>query len=106
MKIVLGCAFLGIVASCDIGSPYTRGVKKTAHAYFRITADDTVIDTGEEINFDYVMVCGGTVTHSTYTNATVTYSLFPDMDDLADQNRRGSGYCNAGFVSDVRLAIC
>lgn len=68
-----------MLTACDNSSPYTKGIEKTADAYFRITADYTVIDTGEEINFDYVMVCGGTVTHSTYTSATVSYSTFPNL---------------------------
>lgn len=78
MHMFLLYAVFFMLVGCDDGSPYTKGVEKTADAYFRITADYTVIDTGEEINFDYVMVCGGTVTHSTYTAATVTYSKFPD----------------------------
>lgn len=78
LRLLCSIVLIGL-AACDNSSPYTKDVEKTADAYFRITADYTVIDTGEEINFDYVMVCGGTITHSTYTAATVSYSTFPNL---------------------------
>lgn len=97
MRILVLLAISLLITACDNSSPYTKGVEKTADAYFRITADYTVIDTGEEINFDYVMVCGGTITHSTYTAATVTYSLFPDTMILPTKTGEAVGIVTPGL---------
>lgn len=98
LRLLCSIVLIGL-AACDNSSPYTKDVEKTADAYFRITADYTVIDTGEEINFDYVMVCGGTVTHSTYTASTVAYSLFPDTMILPTKTGEAVGIVTPGLCN-------
>lgn len=96
LRLLCSIVLIGL-AACDNSSPYTKDVEKTADAYFRITADYMVIDTGEEINFDYVMVCGGTITHSTYTASTVAYSLFPGTMILPTRTGEAVGIITPGL---------
>ena len=66
--------FISLLAGCDIAEEETVGSR-----YYRIVADYTVKDTGEEIHFDYIVVCGASVFSSAQTTSSVEHSLFPDQ---------------------------
>lgn len=70
-----------LLAGCDIGSPYNINESK-AHVpstYFRLAASYKVRKTGEIVEFDYVAVCGGSVTSWTHTSPSVWVTVTPGI---------------------------
>ena len=93
---------LWAISACDQGSPYVKEVKETPRTYYRVTADYSVKATGEKISFDYVVVCGGTVTRWTYTSPSVAGTIYPELMILPTATGEAVGVrtprlCDAGI---------
>ena len=84
-KNAVTLAFVGglltLLSACGWGSdsPYVKSVERTPSGFFRVFADIRVKETGEIINLDYVVACGGTVTNWTYTTPSVSYGMVPQI---------------------------
>ncbi len=58
---------------------YNKKTQEIPRTYFRLTADYTLKETGEDIRFDYVVACGGKATRWTFTTPSVLRSRYPQL---------------------------
>ncbi|MEM7491822.1 MAG: hypothetical protein AAF296_00470 [Pseudomonadota bacterium] len=58
-------------------SPYVESVEEIPPFYYRVQASYTLKETGEQIDFDYVVACGGIATRWTYTSPSRMTSYHP-----------------------------
>ena len=60
-------------------SEYVERVETMPAGFFRVWADIKVKSSGEIINLDYVVACGGQVTHWTYTEPSAVFGMYPHI---------------------------
>lgn len=92
---------LGLVAACDgsdmrrlaapLFSPVTESVEEIPAFYYRVTANYIVRQTGEEINFDFVVTCGGEITRWRSGSPSVAESWYPNFMAVPTQNGAAVG---------------
>ena len=101
-KVKLGaCATFAFAGACASQAMIKKPALEEAPAsFFRVTADYTVIETGEEIRFDYVVGCGGIVANYSYTTPSVIYEAHPTMQYMATQDGAAIGIKSPGVLCD------
>lgn len=96
-------ATLCLAAACTSQAMIRKPVLEEAPAsFFRVTADYTVIETGEAISFDYVVGCGGIVANYSYTTPSAIYEAHPTIQILPTQNGAAIGIKAPGILCDQR----
>lgn len=100
-KMTCALSMIAATAGC---SPFSMNRKpaleKAPASYFRVTADYTVIETGEEIEFDFVVGCGGIVSHYSYTTPSVIFEAHPTMQYIATEGGSAIGIKSPGSLCD------
>jgi len=101
-KIKLGaCAAFVFTGACASQAMIRKpALEKAPASFFRVTADYTVIETGEEIKFDFVVGCGGIISHYSYTTPSVVYSAHPTMQYIATKDGSAIGIKSPGALCD------
>lgn len=95
LGLVAGC--LLALGGCDAllksasgtgqrASPYVDSVETLPNGFFRVWATVRVRATGEIVNIDYVVGCGGSVTNWTYTTPSAMFGLLPHLMLVATQS--------------------
>ena len=79
-------------------SPYVESVEEIPPFYYRVQASYTLKETGEQIDFDYVVACGGIATRWAYTSPVSDDQLSPQIDVSSNLERRGDRCSLAGYV--------
>lgn len=75
-------------------------LERAPSSFFRVMADYTVIETGEEIKFDYVVGCGGIISNYSYTTPSVIYEAHPTIQILPTKNGAAIGVKAPGILCD------
>ncbi|MDJ0921320.1 MAG: hypothetical protein QNI84_09345 [Henriciella sp.] len=104
-KIKLGACTAFVFAGACASQAMARkpaAVERAPASFFRVTADYTVIETGEEIKFDYVVGCGGIISNYSYTTPTVIYEAHPTLQVLPTSNGAAIGLKAPGILCDTR----
>lgn len=96
---LLLCAVM--LAACASSKPL---VERAPSYFYRLQADYTVIETGEEISFDFVAGCGGIITHYSYTTPSRVSSVHPTMMYKATSNGGAIGIDTPIVCDDRSLA--
>lgn len=101
-KIKLGaCAAFVFAGACASQAMMRKpALEKAPASFFRVTADYTVIDTGEEIKFDFVVGCGGIISHYSYTTPSVIFEAHPTMQYIATKDGSAVGIKSPGALCD------
>ena len=87
------------------GGIFARNVEKTPSRFYRVKADYIVKDTGEEINFDYVASCGGTVTHWQYSSPSVSNEYLPRLMVMAVGDYAAMGLLTPPMCEDWKWKL-
>lgn len=79
LKLVILMLLLVGLSACDTDKAFVESEEPLPRTYYRVTADYKVKATGETVNFDYVVVCGGSVTNWSYTTPSIITTYHPNI---------------------------